>query len=296
VRHRQQRHQALPTREDLGVVAVLSEQRRTSATVSGAWYSNAGFIGNSDNRWTAERRTWRGRKSRTSARSGRKAPVLSTLMESRWRTTPRPMWRCPATVVLLRALPTASDLMLRRDTSCACRWAWCPWGRIDAEDYPGGRLSDDPDAVFEAARNAAARESMEEAGLSSILQPRVVRTPDTADRFRHPAAVATWFFAAAPSGAVVVDDGEIRAHQWIRPADALRRRDAGEILIIPPTWITLNTLARGIGRRPPRPWLANRCVASPASARQRDDGLDAGRRRRLRRRRCREAGPDIGCS
>ena len=42
---------------------------------------------------------------------------------------------------------------------------------------------------------------------------------------------------------MTVDDGEIRDHQWIRPAEALRRRDAGEILIIPPTWVTLNTLA-----------------------------------------------------
>ena len=42
---------------------------------------------------------------------------------------------------------------------------------------------------------------------------------------------------------MLIDDGEIRDHQWIRPAEALRRRDAGEVLIIPPTWITLNTLA-----------------------------------------------------
>ena len=56
---------------------------------------------------------------------------------------------------------------------------------------------------------------------------------------------------------MTVDDGEIRDHQWIRPADALRRRDAGEILIIPPTWVTLNTLVHAqFGRRPPRAvWL-----------------------------------------
>jgi hypothetical protein len=42
---------------------------------------------------------------------------------------------------------------------------------------------------------------------------------------------------------VVVDDGEIREHQWIRPADALTRRESGEIELIPPTWVTLHTLA-----------------------------------------------------
>jgi 8-oxo-dGTP pyrophosphatase MutT (NUDIX family) len=154
-----------------------------------------------------------------------------------------------ATVVLLRDTADGVEtLMLRRDTELAfAGGAWVfPGGRIDPEDYPGGTLSDDPDAVFEAARNAAARESMEEAGL--MVDPEGLVwfahwTPPTGTGTQR--RFATWFFAArAPSGAVVVDDGEIRDHQWIRPADALRRRDAGEILIIPPTWITLNTLGR----------------------------------------------------
>ena len=55
---------------------------------------------------------------------------------------------------------------------------------------------------------------------------------------------ATWFFMArAPEGAVTVDDGEIHEHQWIRPADAMARRDGGEIELIPPTWMTLRLLS-----------------------------------------------------
>ena len=46
----------------------------------------------------------------------------------------------------------------------------------------------------------------------------------------------------APEGAVTVDDGEIHEHQWIRPAEAMARRDAGEIELIPPTWMTLRLL------------------------------------------------------
>ena len=151
-----------------------------------------------------------------------------------------------ATVVLLRdGADGVETLMLRRDSKLAfAGGAWVfPGGRIDPEDYPGGVVSDDPDAVEIAARNAAAREAMEEAGLAV--------DPDSLVWFAHwtpgaiaPRRFATWFFVgAAPDGQVVVDDGEIREHLWIRPADALIRRESGEIELIPPTWVTLHKLA-----------------------------------------------------
>jgi 8-oxo-dGTP pyrophosphatase MutT (NUDIX family) len=151
-----------------------------------------------------------------------------------------------ATVVLLRdGADGVETLMLRRDSKLAfAGGAWVfPGGRIDPEDYPGGVVSDDPEAVHAAARTAAAREAMEEAGL--------VVDPDSLVWFSHwtPGAVparrfATWFFmTTAPEGQVVVDDGEIREHQWIRPADAIARREAGDIELIPPTWVTLHMLA-----------------------------------------------------
>jgi hypothetical protein len=104
-------------------------------------------------------------------------------------------------------------------------------------------VSDDADAVLTAARNAAAREAKEEAGL--------VVDPDSLAWFAHwtPGAIATrrfatWFFVgAAPEGRVVIDDGEIHEHVWIRPAVAIARREAGEIELIPPTWVTLHQLA-----------------------------------------------------
>jgi 8-oxo-dGTP pyrophosphatase MutT (NUDIX family) len=154
-----------------------------------------------------------------------------------------------ATVVLLRDTPGGVEtLMLRRDTELAfAGGAWVfPGGRIDPEDYPVGTDPGDPDAVLAAARNAASREAMEEAGLT--VEPTGLVwfahwTPPTGAGTQR--RFATWFFAArAPDGTVVVDDGEIRDHLWIRPVDALRRRDDGEILIIPPTWMTLHTLAQ----------------------------------------------------
>jgi len=55
----------------------------------------------------------------------------------------------------------------------------------------------------------------------------------------------TWFFAApAPAGAVVIDDGEIREHEWMTPAGALERRDAGDIEIAPPTFVSLFELSQ----------------------------------------------------
>ena len=150
-----------------------------------------------------------------------------------------------ATVVLLRdGADGVETLMLRRDSKLAfAGGAWVfPGGRIDPEDYPGGEVSEDADVALIAARNAASREAMEEAGLAV--------DPDSLEWFAHwtPGAIATrrfatWFFVgAAPDGRVVVDDGEIREHQWIRPVDALTRRESGEIELIPPTWVTLHTL------------------------------------------------------
>jgi 8-oxo-dGTP pyrophosphatase MutT (NUDIX family) len=93
-----------------------------------------------------------------------------------------------ATVVLLRdGADGVETLMLRRDSRLAfAGGAWVfPGGRIDPEDYPGGVVTDDGDSLLTAARNAAAREAMEEAGL--------VVDPDSLDWFAHwtPGAIAT---------------------------------------------------------------------------------------------------------
>jgi 8-oxo-dGTP pyrophosphatase MutT (NUDIX family) len=146
-----------------------------------------------------------------------------------------------ATVVLLRDDPEGGveTLMVRRSSKlefAGGMWVF-PGGRVDPEDIP-------PDGdVIEAARRAAAREAREEADLvvdADALVPFAhwVPPPVTAKRF------ATWFFLGpAPGGPVTVDMGEIRDHRWLRPADAIARRDAEEIELAPPTWLTLHRLA-----------------------------------------------------
>ena len=162
-----------------------------------------------------------------------------------------------ATVVVLRDGPDGVEsLMLHKNSRIAFGGMWV---------FPGGRIDDgDHDAsgdLITAARNAAAREAHEEASV--VLDPADlvhfsywIPPPIAPKRF------ATWFFAATdPSTEVVIDDGEIVNHEWMTPAEAMRRRDAGEIELIAPTWVTLHTVGafdtvadalHGLSRRTPR--------------------------------------------
>jgi len=146
-----------------------------------------------------------------------------------------------ATVVLLRDGDAGLEtLMLRRNSKLAFAggmWVW-PGGRIDPDDYD----ADVPDDVGRAARRAAVRETLEEAGLD-LDESGLVWFSHWTPPSISPKRFATWFFvAAAPEGRVTVDGGEIHEHRWIRPIDAMRLRNELEIELSPPTWITLEQL------------------------------------------------------
>lgn len=147
-----------------------------------------------------------------------------------------------ATVILLRDGGAGLEtLMLKRDSKLAFAggmWVF-PGGRVDPEDYP----PEAPDDVDLASRRAAVREAREEAGLV-VDEASLVRLSHWTPPPQTPKRFSTWFFLApAPEGAVVIDDGEIRDHMWVAPGEALARRDALEIELAPPTWVTLHTLA-----------------------------------------------------
>jgi len=149
-----------------------------------------------------------------------------------------------ATVIVLRDGRNGPEvLMLQRDKGLSFAggmWVF-PGGRIDDTD----RSPDDPpagdEALESAARRAAVREAAEEAGLAI--------DPDTIRRWTHwtppplqDKRFSTAFFVAPAVDAtteVVIDDGEIRAHRWARPAEVLEGRDTGELQLTPPTYITL---------------------------------------------------------
>ena len=150
-----------------------------------------------------------------------------------------------ATVIVLRDTPDGLEtLMLHKNSKIAFGGMWVfPGGRIDDADEV---LDEDgrPDELATAAA-AAVREAAEEASVTvdpdkMVWFARWVPPPVMPKRF------ATFFFAArleGDAGSVAIDDGEITDHEWMRPADAMARRDTGTIELAPPTWMTLNQLA-----------------------------------------------------
>jgi 8-oxo-dGTP pyrophosphatase MutT (NUDIX family) len=134
-------------------------------------------------------------------------------------------------------------LLIRRNAAlefAGGMWVF-PGGRIDPGDHPDDAGRDE----LAAPRRAAVREAMEEAGLALPEDALVPFSHWTAPP-AAPKRFATWFFLApCPEGTpvVTVDGGEIHDHAWMRPRVALERREAGEIELGPPTWITLHRLA-----------------------------------------------------
>jgi 8-oxo-dGTP pyrophosphatase MutT (NUDIX family) len=145
-----------------------------------------------------------------------------------------------ATVVIVRdGAGGIETLMLRKNSKLAFGGMWVfPGGRIDAEDIDGA-----PDAET-AARRAAAREAVEEAGMAVVVEELAWFAHWTPPPIA-PRRFATWFFVgpAADDHIVTIDGGEIHESDWMRPADALVRRDAGEVELAPPTWMTLRYMS-----------------------------------------------------
>jgi 8-oxo-dGTP pyrophosphatase MutT (NUDIX family) len=146
-----------------------------------------------------------------------------------------------ATVLLLRDHSNELQvLMLHKTSKIAFGGMWVfPGGKIDVDDYV------DPDDHDTAARQAAARETTEEAGIEIPTEAFVwfahwTPPPSTAKRF------TTWFFVteALEDHEISIDGGEIQNHQWVNPATALEQHRAGEIDLAPPTWVSLYQLSK----------------------------------------------------
>jgi len=147
-----------------------------------------------------------------------------------------------ATVVLLRDGNDGCEVLLvRRNAQLSFHGgAWVfPGGRLDPDDYAG--VADASD-VMAAARNAAVREAMEEAGVT-ISRDGLIALSRWVTPVGLPKRFDTWFFAArALDEHVQVDGGEIHEHRWMRPDAALAAQRGGEIELPPPTFVTLTGL------------------------------------------------------
>jgi 8-oxo-dGTP pyrophosphatase MutT (NUDIX family) len=154
-----------------------------------------------------------------------------------------PEARPASTVVLLRDSANGLEtLLLKRNKALLfAGGAWVfPGGALDAEDLAAADGDEE-----RASRIAAAREAREESGLLPKLEDMVLLSHWTTPVV-EPRRFSTWIYAApvAVDEDVVIDGGEIHDHEWIGIAQALARHEAGELNIMPPTYVTLRSLMR----------------------------------------------------
>jgi 8-oxo-dGTP pyrophosphatase MutT (NUDIX family) len=111
-----------------------------------------------------------------------------------------------------------------------------PGGKVDESDYPADRDE------YQAARNAAIRETREEAGVDVTADQLVYlshwTTPEGARR-----RFATWFFLTILEDGqeVTVDGGEIARHRWVAPHIAIQESAHADfpLRLMPPTYVSL---------------------------------------------------------
>lgn len=151
--------------------------------------------------------------------------------------------RPASTVVLLRDTDNGMEtLMLKRNKALMFAgglWVF-PGGAIDQADMAAA--GGDTDA---AARFAAAREAEEECGLTPDLD-NMVQLSQWTTPVAEPKRFKTWIYAApvAHNDTVKIDGGEIHDHQWMRIADVVAAHKAGDMGMMPPTYVTLCSLMR----------------------------------------------------
>ncbi|WP_062267687.1 NUDIX hydrolase [Endozoicomonas arenosclerae] len=145
--------------------------------------------------------------------------------------------RLAATVVILRDGPKGLETLIMRKNSRA-NFLGGFWV------FPGGSVEeqDQADTSQQTLKNAAARETKEEAALDidpdELIYISRWITPETA-----PKRFDTHFFLApARSSEVIVDGGEIVDADWVTPAEAISRQAEKEIEMMPPTLVTFHWL------------------------------------------------------
>jgi 8-oxo-dGTP pyrophosphatase MutT (NUDIX family) len=164
--------------------------------------------------------------------------------------------RVAATVLLLR--PAEPDqapevFLLRRAASMAFAsgmYAF-PGGSVDPADYRGDAVDGGwaarlgrPEPEATAVIRAAVREVAEETGVRLAAPDLVPWTRWITPEF-EPRRYDTYFFLARlPAGQQPAGVSEEADRvEWARPAAALARFEAGEIVMLPPTTVTLGELA-----------------------------------------------------
>lgn len=151
--------------------------------------------------------------------------------------------RPASTVVLVRDTEYGIEtLMLKRNKALMFAgglWVF-PGGAIDQADMDAAGGDTDT-----AARIAAAREAQEECGLMPDLD-NMVQLSQWTTPVAEPKRFQTWIYAApvVHDDTVKIDGGEIHDHTWMRVADVVTAHRAGDMGMMPPTYVTLCSLLR----------------------------------------------------
>lgn len=138
-------------------------------------------------------------------------------------------------VVLRDGAHGLETLMLRRPATGSFADAWVfPGGKVEPAD------GDPAEAERDVAARAAVRETLEETGMRVADAVALsLWTPPA----QAPVRIRTWFFIARDLGDDVhINPGEIVDAVWCAPEETLRRHAAGELVLFPPTWVTLHGL------------------------------------------------------
>lgn len=144
-----------------------------------------------------------------------------------------------ATIICIRdGLDGLEVLLLRRNRNLkAFGGAWVfPGGRVDEQDAP-----DAP--VLERARAAAIREAREETGLD-LEGKRIEVLSQWIPPIQEKRRFSTWFFVTEVTGqAISIDGGEIHDYKWVCPSEIVNTTPSADTFIMPPTFVSLHTLA-----------------------------------------------------
>jgi 8-oxo-dGTP pyrophosphatase MutT (NUDIX family) len=162
--------------------------------------------------------------------------------------------RLAATVLLLRSVDGGVEVYLQRRASgmafASGMYAF-PGGTVDRADLDGPGLAGGwparlgrPEREAWAVVRAAVRELAEETAVRLAAGDLVPWSRWITPVF-EPRRYDTYFFLARlPDGQEPADvSGEADRTLWLSPSEAVARVDAGEIVMLPPTMVTLHQLA-----------------------------------------------------
>ncbi|NRB41551.1 MAG: NUDIX hydrolase [Pseudomonadales bacterium] len=154
--------------------------------------------------------------------------------------------RLSATIILLRDTDSGLKVLLMRRNSqlnfCGGFWVF-PGGAVDATDSPDGILPEVCDGESLILKNAAVRETQEEAGIDISIDDLIPVsrwvTPEGAQK-----RFDTWFYIASVSDdRVSVDGSEMTDSLWTSCEEAIQRHRDKDVEFLPPTLISLMGIA-----------------------------------------------------